>query len=102
MEKEDTDQAKKTAAQSSLQRSERQFLYRFGGRYGTAVSGDQMKDAALSLHNIIKKAFLESSVLPWPPTADELKASNLLPKELDRFLTLVLSGASDSKCEKTC
>jgi len=33
---------------------------------GTA---DQMKDVALSLRNIIKKAF-QSSVLPWPPIGD--------------------------------
>lgn len=67
-------------------------------------TADQMNDAALSLHNIIKKAFLESSVMPLPPTADELhkQADNLLPMELDRFLTFVSSELSDSKCEKIC
>ncbi len=69
-------------------------------KLGTA---DKMKHAALSLHYIIKKAFLESSALPWPSTADELhkQADTMLPEELDRFLTLVLSGAGVPKCEKT-
>ena len=60
-----------------------------------------MKDAALSLRNIIKIAFQKSSELPWPPTASELyrRADTLLPEELDKFLTFVLSGDRDSDAD---
>ena len=43
--------------------------------------------------------------LPWPPTADdlEIKSEDLLPPDLMKFLTIVMSGEANvgEKCEKT-
>ena len=53
---------------------------------------------------MILKAFAEFPDLPWPPTADELdkQAHEELPKELQRFLTLLFGGCdSQENCEKT-
>ena len=51
------------------------------------------------------KACNESQALPWPPTADDLpvKLSDQLPKELVKFINLVLAGTPvvEKKCEKT-
>lgn len=54
---------------------------------------------------MIKKAFLKSTDLPWPPTTDELnkRPEEEVPEDLKGFLTLVLSGCDPEvdKCENT-
>lgn len=68
-------------------------------------SKDKYEDVALLLHDTIKKTFRESKSLPWPPTADDLEVTSLddlLPSDLMKFLTLIISGDADiKKCEKT-
>ena len=64
----------------------------------------QYEDVALLLHGTIQKTFGEANSLPWPPTADDLVMSldDLLPSDLMRFLTLIISGDADlEKSEKT-
>ena len=59
---------------------------------------------ALLLRGTIQKKFREANSLPWPPTADDLVMSldDLLPSDLMRFLTLIISGDADlEKSEKT-
>ena len=62
---------------------------------------DKLADVAL----IIQRAYQESEELPWPPTADDMKikSEQLLPKELRRFLNIVMDGKPEvvDKCEKT-
>ncbi|CAM4621862.1 unnamed protein product [Leuciscus chuanchicus] len=67
-------------------------------------STDKYEDVALLLRGTIKKTYRESNSLPWPPTADDLVMSldELLPSNLMRFLTLMISGDADlEKSEKT-
>jgi hypothetical protein len=63
----------------------------------TLGSTDKYRDIALLLRQKILKAFRESKDLPWPPTTDdmELCSENLLPPELIRFLTMVMTGEED-------
>ena len=62
-----------------------------------------MINVAHLLHKISKKAFLESSVLPWPPIIEELhvRVDKSLPDDIDRLHTIVLSGEHEVGCEKT-
>ena len=65
---------------------------------------DKYEDVALLLRGTIQKTFREANSLPWPPTADDLVMSldDLLPSDLMRFLTLIISGDADlEKSEKT-
>ena len=65
---------------------------------------DKYEDVALLLRGTIQKTFREANSLPWPPTADDLVMSldDLLPSDLMRFLTLIISGNSDlENSEKT-
>ena len=67
-------------------------------------STDKYEDVALLLRDTIQKTYRELNPLPWPPTADDLVMSldDLLPSDLMRFLTLIISGNADlEKCEKT-
>jgi len=67
-------------------------------------STDKYDEVALLLRGTIKKKYRESNSLPWPPTADDLVMSldDLLPSNLMRFLTLMISGDADlEKSEKT-
>ena len=65
---------------------------------------DPIRDKALSLRDVILKAFAAFPELPWPPTADELdkRAREELPEKLQRFLTLVIADCDlETSCEKT-
>ena len=55
---------------------------------------DTLRDAAITLRTLIKKAFDESTSLKWPPTADELGAltQDQLTEELLKFLNVVFYG----------
>jgi len=67
-------------------------------------STDKYDEVALLLRGTIKKKYRESNSLPWPPIADDLVMSldDLLPSNLMRFLTLMISGDADlEKSEKT-
>jgi hypothetical protein len=68
-------------------------------------SKDKFEDMALLLRRIIQRAFNESKSLPWPPTADDLEIKSLdelLPPDLIKFLTFVISGNADvEKYDKT-
>ena len=70
-----------------------------------AGTRDTMKDAAITLRTMIKKAFDESTTLKWPPTADKLGAliQDQLPEELLKFLNVVFSrqDLKSVKCKKT-
>ena len=70
-----------------------------------AGTRDALKDAAITLRTMIKKAFDEFTLIKWPPTADELGAltQDQLPEELLKFFNVVLSGKDpkSEKCEKT-
>ncbi|XP_069136919.1 uncharacterized protein [Argopecten irradians] len=65
-------------------------------------TSDYMKVSATSLRCIIREAFMDSEALPWPPTADDMRhqGENLLPDELIRFLTLVLTGSESCQHER--
>ena len=66
------------------------------------TSKDCMKDVALLLRGIICRAFRERKALPWPPTAADLTVSkDIIPEELHRFLSYVISSNPDTECEKT-
>ena len=63
-----------------------------------------IKDMALSLRDVILKAFTEFPDLPWPPTADELdqRAHEELPEKLQRFLIILIAWCDlQPSCEKT-
>jgi len=63
---------------------------------------DSIKEVALMLRGIIRRAFKEGKDLPWPPTAADLTVNtDMLPEELQKFLNLVISGNPTSKCEKS-
>ena len=66
---------------------------------------DTLKDAAITLPTMIKKAFGESISLKWPPAADKLGSltQNQLPEELPKFLNVVFSvqDPKSEKCEKS-
>ena len=68
---------------------------------------NQLQDVALTLRSLIIKTFKESKGLSWPPTAQELnalKVEELLPDDLVKFMSMVLSGIPEvdaEKCEKT-
>ena len=58
------------------------------------ASKDHLKDTAKYLRDPILNAFRKSEEMTWPPTLEDVKklASELLPEELQRFLSLVFSG----------
>ncbi|KAK5856857.1 hypothetical protein PBY51_008423 [Eleginops maclovinus] len=65
-------------------------------------SKDKYEDMALLLRGTIQNTFRASKTLSWPPTADDLVTSldNLLPSDLMKFLTLIISGdAGMEKCD---
>ena len=66
---------------------------------------DKLADVAFLVCGLIQGAYQESEELPWPPTADDMtiKSDQLLPKELIKFLNLVMNGKPEvgDKCEKT-
>ena len=68
-------------------------------------SKNKHEDVALYLRSVIRRAFNESKVQPWPPSADDLQNSSEdgMCAELARFLNLVISGDAESgkKCVKT-
>ena len=70
-----------------------------------AGTRDILKDAAITLRTMIIKAFDESTLSKWPPTAEELRelTQDQLPEELLKFLNVVLLGQDrkSEKCEKT-
>ena len=70
-----------------------------------AASKDLLKHAAITLRQLILKAFEESSDMPWPPTADELLDPSVcqVPEELTRFLNLIFAGQDSEfvECKKT-
>ena len=61
---------------------------------------DKVSDVALLLRSLIFKAQKDSSRLQWPPLPDELlvEYDKVLPNDLKRFLSLVISG--DASTEK--
>ena len=63
----------------------------------TLGSTDKYQDVALLLRHNILQAFRESKGLPWPPTAEdmELTSEKLLPADLVRFLSLIMTGKED-------
>ncbi|KAJ7372661.1 hypothetical protein OS493_017933 [Desmophyllum pertusum] len=62
-------------------------------------STDKYQDVSLVLRGGILKAHRECTELPWPPTADDMKlnAANLLPADLIRFLSLLISGKEENE-----
>ena len=68
------------------------------------ITLDNLKDMALLLRSSIIRSFREMDNLPWPPTANDLdlNLNEQLPKELIKFIYIVLDGTeSEIKCEKT-
>ena len=70
-----------------------------------AATVDKIKDVALHLKEIIETAFKKSREMPWPPTVEDIStlASTQLPEDLQRFLTIALSGKEPEnvQCERT-
>ena len=62
-------------------------------------STDKYQDVSLVLRGGILKVHRECPELPWPPTADDmtLNAANLLPADLIRFLSLLISGKEENE-----
>lgn len=60
-------------------------------------SKDKYQEVAFLLRGIMLKAYKASKELPWPPTADDIELSfkNVLPKELLRFLNIVIAGKEE-------
>ena len=71
--------------------------YRFG-------SIDKLADVAILMRGFIQRAYQESEELSWPPTADDMKikSEQLLPKELIRFLNIVMDGKPEVVDSATC
>ena len=69
-----------------------------------AGSRDTLKDAAVTLREVIKKSYEKSAKLQWPPTANQLGNMNQeqLPDELLKFLNLVFSGKEPSSRYMPC
>jgi len=66
------------------------------------ASVDKMKDIAVLLRGVIRRAFGKTQALPWPPTPDELDISSAdLPQELVTFLTFVIAGKPEVSSDKT-
>jgi len=66
------------------------------------ASKDKVKDVALLLCGVIKRAYKEMKSNPWPPTADELTLSpDALPQDLQKFLGFAQAGKSDVSDTKT-
>ena len=66
------------------------------------ASVDKIKDVALLLRGVIRRAFGKSKELPWPPTPDELElSSGDLPQELMTFLNIVAAGKPEATADKT-
>jgi hypothetical protein len=59
--------------------------------------GSKFQNAILLLRGNILQAFREFQSLPWLPTYDdmELSSDKVLPSDLVRFLTMVMSGNED-------
>ena len=59
---------------------------------------DQTKNVALTLRTCVQRAYKDSTPLPWPPTARDLKNSDItLPKELKKFLEFLITGKRTEK-----
>ena len=58
------------------------------------ITLDNLKDMALLLRSSIIRSFREMDNLPWPPTANDLdlNLNEQLPKELIKFIYIVLDG----------
>ena len=66
------------------------------------ASVDKMKDIAVLLRGVIRRAFGKTQAPPWPPTPDELDISSAdLPQELVTFLTFVIAGKPEVSSDKT-
>ena len=65
-------------------------------------SKDKLEDIALHLLGNIRKGCQDSKTLPWPPHMDDLdiKVDEVLPPDIVKFLTLLISGASVVRNEK--
>ena len=70
-----------------------------------AASEDNIKDTALHLKEVIENAFKNSKEMSWPPSVENIStlASEKLPEELERFLSIVFSGKEPDKvvCKRT-
>lgn len=61
---------------------------------------DNIKNVGLCIHNLIKRAFKDSTDLLWPPTAHDLPSPDgLLPDKLVRFLNFAITGSGEVKQE---
>lgn len=67
----------------------------------TLGSTDKQQNVAFQLRQIILDAFSESKDLPWPPTADDLEPTteNLLPPDLFKFLSMIMTGKENMETE---
>jgi hypothetical protein len=66
------------------------------------ASRDAVKDVALLLRGVIKKAFEESKDLPWPPPASALEVTDdVIPNMLKRFLSMVISAVPTAASDQT-
>ena len=66
---------------------------------------DIVQHVALYLRNMIAEAFKSKKNLPWVPTDDFIRQSDVLPTELKTFLTYILffyGRGSHSKSSKDC
>ena len=85
------------------------LVYSTGIDIGEAIAAayklanrDIHKQCAVELAANIKSVYKESKELPWPPTADDLKADDAeIPGDLLRFLTLLISGKDVNYSPKT-
>jgi hypothetical protein len=53
---------------------------------------DKVKDVARLIKDNIVSAFKDVDNMPWPPTANDLNQTSVIPKLLEKFLTYLLSG----------
>lgn len=58
---------------------------------------DSISQVAQRLRDGIRNSFHKSEKMPWPPTASYLESlQDVVPRELERFLKVVLSRKDDS------
>ena len=62
---------------------------------------DKLKEVALDLRNSIFKGFKNSGKLPWPPSEDFLRKTNVLPSKLQSFLCHLLPCKERQPSERT-
>ena len=77
--------------------TELEHAIRFSYRLGSL---DTILEVAMHLRRTIFDAFKKSEEIPWPPTDDYLRQTDMLPEQLETFLSYLFSGKAGEQSAK--